>query len=356
MAEGSLRVMHAVCGEFERGGMQKHVLDLAGAQAASGDVVALLAHTTFGESVPRGVRLVSIDTTRSRRDRALRNEVDAAIREFAPDVVHAHASKASEVVASLFPLACATVSTVHGLKRSLRAPSRFDRIIAVSEFAARRLPPDRTRVIYNGVEVHHAVDSEDAPSLGSFFDGDESIPVAIAVGRLAPVKGFDTAIRAWRSVERVRLLIVGGGPERARLARLVDRFGLRDRVAFAGVRRDAPAMIARALLLVAPSHREGFGYVVAEALLSETPIVTTLTSGASPVLPQEFLIRPRDERALARVVERVARDRKAAQAVYAPVFARARREFTVDGMVERTRVVYLEACVVNSARRASNEV
>ncbi len=350
MAERPLRIMHVVCGEYERGGMQKHVLDLSRAQAASGDVVALLAHPTFGAHLPDGVRLDAVDTTRSRRERAFRHEVAEAIRRFAPDIVHAHAGKASEVVASCFPLDCASVSTVHGLKRSVRIPATFDRVIAVSEFAAKRLPRDRTRVIYNGILVSEGSSASTAPSLASFFDGDDSIPVAIAVGRLAPVKGFDTAIRAWRGIETARLLIVGEGPERARLERLVDRFGLGARVAFAGVREDAAGLIARSALLVAPSHREGFGYVVAEALLTRIPVVTTTTSGAAPLLPNEGLVRPRDARGLQRVIRGMLDDPDGAQAMFEPVFARARKELTLEGMVERTRDVYLESVDVARSR------
>jgi glycosyltransferase involved in cell wall biosynthesis len=356
VGERRLRILHVVCGEYERGGMQKHVLDLTGAQAAMGDVAALLAHPTFGDHVAPGVRLVSMDTERSRRDRAFRAEVSDAIREFAPDVVHAHAGKAAKIVASLMPLSCASIATVHGLKRSLRAPAKFDRVIAVSEFAAKRLPRDKARVVYNGVDVRDYASTPPGASLASFFDGDESVPVAIAVGRLARVKGFDTAIRAWRLIEDARLLIVGEGPERARLEGLVDRFGLRGRVAFAGARADGASLIARAAMLVAPSHREGFGYVVVEALLARVPVVTTMTSGAAPVLPNDTLVRPRDARSLARVARRTLGDRAGALAAFEPVFARATREFTLEGMVERTRNVYLEAVGVASSQGAANQV
>ena len=356
MAEERLRILHVVCGEFERGGMQKHVLDLSRAQAGMGDVVALLAHPSFGEHAPAGVRLIGMDTTRSRRDRGFRGEVARAIAEFRPGVIHAHAGKAAEIVASLMPLPCASVATVHGLKRSLRAPAKFDRVIAVSEFAARRLPRDKARVVYNGVDVRDHAQASTVPSLASFFDGDGSIPVAIAVGRLAPVKGFDTAIRAWRGIEMARLLIVGEGPERARLGRMVDRFGLRARVAFTGERADGAALIARSALLVAPSHREGFGYVVVEALLARVPVVTTSASGAAPVLPDDALIRPGDVVALERVVRRMLSDPEGAQATFAPVFARATREFTLQGMVERTRDVYLEAVAHTRRRGAPDQV
>ena len=337
-----LRILHLVCGEYERGGMQKHVLDLTGAQRAAGDVPALAAHESFRPFVAEGVEFVPVDTTRSRRDASFREEVRAAIARWRPDVVHAHAGKASAVVAAIMPLACASVSTVHGLKRDLRAPARFDRVIAVSEFAARRLPKGKRDVVYNGIDAP-PTPAERAPSLAEFFGGDGSEPIAIAVGRLAPVKGFDTAIRAWALLSRGRLLIVGDGPERARLERLVERNALGGRVVFAGSRPDGGALIARAALLVAPSQREGFPYVVAEALHAGVPIVTTTTSGASPLMPPEFLVAPGKPARLAEVVARALTDPAAARVAFTPVFARARTELTLDGMAKGTRRVYLHA-------------
>ncbi|MBX3353240.1 MAG: glycosyltransferase family 4 protein [Phycisphaeraceae bacterium] len=341
----ALRVLHLVCGEHERGGMQKHVLDLTAAQRAAGDTPALAAHPSFGEFVAPGVELIPLDTARSRRDASLREDVRAVIARWKPDVVHAHAGKASAVVASLLPLDCATVSTVHGLKRDLRAPARFDRVIAVSEFAARRLPEGRCVVVLNGADP--ARPGSDTPAtLAGFFGGDGgdgNDPIAIAVGRLAPVKGFDTAIRAWARVERGRLLIVGDGPERARLERLVRRHGLGGRVAFAGTRADGGALISRAALLVAPSQREGFPYVVVEALLARVPIVTTTTSGASPMIPGPFLVAPGRPKRLAAAVRRALDDPQGARREFAPVFARASEELTLAGMAKGTRDVYLKA-------------
>lgn len=338
----ALRVLHLVCGEHERGGMQKHVLDLTAAQCVGGDTPALAAHPSFGDFVAPGVELIPLDTTRGRRDASLREDVRAIIARWKPDIVHAHAGKASAIVASLLPLECASVSTVHGLKRDLRAPSRFDRVIAVSEFAARGLPPEKRAVVLNGADPGQ-VRPGAARDLAEFFGGDDREPVAIAVGRLAPVKGFGTAVRAWARVPKGRLLIVGEGPERARLERLVDRLGLRGRVVFAGARDDGAALISRAALLVAPSQREGFGYVVVEALHARVPIVTTTTSGASPLIPGGFLVAPGRPKRLAAAVERALADPEGARRAFAPVFARASEELTLAGMAKGTREVYLQA-------------
>ncbi len=342
MADTPIRVMHFVCGEYERGGMQKHVLDLASAQRAGGESVALAAHATFREKAPDGVEFLAIDTTRNRRDRSLRDDLRSLIAGWNPDIIHAHAGKAAEIGASLMPLPCASVATVHGLKRDLRAPARFDRVIAVSPFAARRLPAHKTSVVLNGM-TPRCGDEPSQSSLGGFFENRSDEPIAIAIGRLAPVKGFATAIRAWRTIDHGRLVIVGDGPERDRLERMIEKFRLRDRIVMAGERADGAELIGRSDLLVAPSQREGFPYVVVEALLQRIPVVTTRTSGAAPYLPQRFIVKPGRPRPLARCVQDALSDLDTATRAFEPVFSRAARELTLEGMARATRAVYVSA-------------
>ncbi|MGP1308918.1 MAG: glycosyltransferase [Phycisphaerales bacterium] len=351
MAELPLRILHFVCGAYERGGMQKHVLDLVSAQVDAGDSAALLAHPSFGAHLDARVKLIPLDTSRSRRNKAFARDVARAIEHAKPDVIHAHAGKASSIVAALMPLRCASVSTVHGLKRDLRAPARFDRVIAVSEFAAKKLPRDRTTVIFNGSAPRER-SLADPSSLAGFFEKESDMPIAIAIGRLAPVKGFDTLVRAWASVRRARLVIVGDGPERSRLARRIEKHALRDRVVLAGEIPDAGALLPAAAVMVAPSLREGFPYVVVEALQARTPIITTTTSGAAPVLPAKWLVPPRRPSLLAERVNRLLHDPDAARADFAPAFERSRTEFTLEGMASRTRDVYAEAIAVHAARRS----
>jgi glycosyltransferase involved in cell wall biosynthesis len=343
--------MHFVCGEYERGGMQKHVLELAASQRAAGDATAIAAQETFRARVPSGVEFLPIDTMRNRRDRALHEDLRELLAVWKPDVLHAHAGKASEITAALMPLACAAVSTVHGIKRNLRAPARLDHVIAVSEFAARRLPAEKTTVVLNGVSIRAGAEPS-AGTLRDFFGRAGDQPIAIAVGRLAPVKGFDTAIRAWRRIERGRLLIVGDGPERGRLERMVEKHGLRGRIAFAGERADAADLIGQGALLVAPSQREGFSYVVIEALLRRVPVVTTTTSGASPMLPEAFLVPPGRPRQLASAVQRALEAPETTLQAFAPAFQRAALELTIQGMTRGTRSVYEAAMAASASRRS----
>ncbi len=95
----------------------------------------------------------------------------------------------------------------------------------------------------------------------------------VHVGRLAAEKNIDLAVRAFRAIERTqpdaRFIIVGDGPERARLA------NAHPDIVFAGVQRgeDLARHYASGDLFLFPSTTETFGNVTLEAMASGVPLV-----------------------------------------------------------------------------------
>ncbi len=106
-------------------------------------------------------------------------------------------------------------------------------------------------------------------------------PLAVCVARLVPGKGVDVLLDALPHLRRdhpeLRLAVVGDGIARDDLAARADRLGVADAVVFAGHRphEELPAWYAAADVVVSASRSEGFGLVVAEALVSGTPVVAT---------------------------------------------------------------------------------
>src|SRR5262249_39019169 len=90
-------------------------------------------------------------------------------------------------------------------------------------------------------------------------------PLALALGRLHPNKGFDLLLDALAAARGVSLWICGDGPLRSRLERRATPLGLGGRVRFLGWREDVPSLLAAADLLVCPSLHEPLGNVVIEA-------------------------------------------------------------------------------------------
>ncbi|MBT2225093.1 glycosyltransferase family 4 protein [Nonomuraea sp. NEAU-A123] len=99
----------------------------------------------------------------------------------------------------------------------------------------------------------------------------------VAIGRLAKVKGFDLLLCAWQRFSLVhpgwRLRIVGSGPERARLLKLVGELELACSVELPGPSRDVGAELDDASIFVLSSRREGFPMTILEALSKGVPVV-----------------------------------------------------------------------------------
>jgi glycosyltransferase involved in cell wall biosynthesis len=144
-------------------------------------------------------------------------------------------------------------------------------------------PPDRVTVLRNGVDLDRfrPLDRDAARSrlglvrrtLGS-------------VGHLIERKGHHHIVRALASLPDTDLLIVGDGPYRAVLEKLMAELGLGDRVRFLGaVAPDRLPEIYNAIdALVLASSREGWANVLLEAMACGTPVIASAVWGTPEVV------------------------------------------------------------------------
>lgn len=106
-------------------------------------------------------------------------------------------------------------------------------------------------------------------------------PLFVVVGELNRNKRPDDVIEAlaWMHHSEAMLVLVGEGPERARLEALAGRKGLRDRIRFTGFVGDVRLLVGGAIALVLPSKREGLSRSIMEALALEVPVVASTARG-----------------------------------------------------------------------------
>lgn len=332
-----MKICQVLCSRG-RGGLERHFVDLCNALAARHEVIAV-AHPEFGGRLSERVRFEAADFSGWRFHPLSLARLYGILRKYAPDIVHAQANKAAAMAGVLRPVVRAKwVATVHNLKRDTAMFRGYDRVIAVSKQAAVQLAHPHVTVIYNGIEPPAPAAAQGPHPLFA----DLAAPIAVAVGRLVPAKGFDQLLRAWGEVP-ASLVIVGEGPERPRLESQIRELGLGVRVRLAGFRRDADALMSGADLMVIGSRNEGFPYVLVEALHLRKLIVATRVPGALDVLPADFLVDYGEPRQMADTIRRVLRDPNAARLAFEPVWAFAARELTLPRMVERTEQVYSDA-------------
>jgi len=175
-------------------------------------------------------------------------------------------------------------------------------------------------------------------------------PRLLAIGELNAVKDHATLFRALAMVAerqpRVRLDLVGGGPQLARLRRLAHNLGIARRVQWWGQVPHAavPQAFARACALVHASRHEGQGMVLAEAAACGLPIASTQV-GMATDLPHEGvrLARPRDAAGLAVAIRwalDTAGDDLAREPARQALRAAAVRDYDVRVCVARWLMVY----------------
>jgi glycosyltransferase involved in cell wall biosynthesis len=149
-----------------------------------------------------------------------------------------------------------------------------DKVVALSHgveaelVADYQLDPGKTVTIHNPVDVAtFATKREDRR-------GDDA-PLIVTIGRLHRQKGFDRLIDAFARLANVsaHLVIIGDGPDRAKLEEQARRLGVADRVRFEGYLADSSSWLARADLFVSSSRWEGFGHVIVEAMAAGAPVV-----------------------------------------------------------------------------------
>lgn len=192
----------------------------------------------------------------------------------------------------------------------MTALRRVDQFLSISEITRNRfldwaqLRSDG-HVVPNAIHLDWYSPGPKDPRLLARY-GLEGRTVLMTVGRLAPserYKGFDEVIEALPSLIRRRpdlaYLIVGDGADRRRLELKARELGLEQVVKFAGHVDEAekPAHYQLADAYVMPSHGEGFGFVLLEALASGIPVLASKLDGSREALRNGklgIIVDPRD--------------------------------------------------------------
>ena len=188
------------------------------------------------------------------------------------------------------PIGARSVLTVHGTDAALLRRSRIARTLARPVFQRATVVTAVSRELAGWVQSgagrfvdpSHVqpmpVDSRDRPwSVGGGG--------AIVVSRLTPQKRVSLAIETVAFLascgHEMPLTIVGDGPDRAALERLVDKLGITSFVTFTGTvpSAEVPNYLGRADLMIFPAQGEGFGLVAAEALMAGVPVVACWDGG-----------------------------------------------------------------------------
>lgn len=360
-----MNVLYVITRGDEIGGAQIHVRDLSLRLLADGHEVLVAAGGSgrFGDElarrgIPAAVCTNLIRRIDPRRDLLAVRELRGLIRDFAPDLVSTHSSKAGLVgrlaarnagVPSIF--------TAHGwaFTEGVRQPQRTiyrtieqrgarlaKRIICVSEHDRRLgiaagIAPALLATVHNGMpDVPETLRAQ--PDAGG--------PMKIAmIGRVDAQKDHLSLVRAIAGLPEATVSFIGDGPLLPQVEAAVSGLGMRERVNFLGYRADVAEILAAHHVFALASHYEGFPRSTIEAMRGGLPTVVSDVGGAAEAVTEGitgFVVPRGDVQALGERLRTLAED--PAKRAEMGIAARSRYEesFTFDHMYGRTMAIYSE--------------
>ena len=351
------------------GGAERQLCVLATALRRRGHHVAVATFYPGGPYADAllagtGVELISLEKRRTSEIVRFFWRAARVVRAQRPDVIHGYL-ELGNVVATVLRAAAPHARVAWGLRNadldvsqdgllarlvwqaSRPASWGADTIIANSAAAAEYhvrsgYPRGRMHVIHNGIDTEvFAPDCAGRARVRAELGITPAAPVIGIVGRLDPRKGHDLFIAAAKRLAaycpEARFLCVGEGeePHRSLVQRWLDQSGLGERLVQTGFRRDMPAVYSACDIVTCASYTESFPNVLAEAMASGVPCVTTDVGDAPLIVGALGEVVPRrDAAAMAVAWKRLLT--RADGALAAACRARIVDRFSVEQLVRRT--------------------
>jgi glycosyltransferase involved in cell wall biosynthesis len=372
----------------ELGGMQSHVYNLTQAFARMGHEVRVVtargqrpAPVRQRDGAISVVRIPSVNVPKTMTLQYL--SASAAyltwlVLTWRPDILHVH-SFWPDLLATKH--LCPMVRVVHTAHESLfltmaEQPryhrrlrfivSKVDGLIGPSNElleAARGfgVPAGRSIFLPNGV------DSEKfSPSVPGVIRGQygllASTKIVLCPRRLVPKNGVNFLIESIPTILPIHpdtmFVIVGEGPERARLETQTRELGIQDKVIFAGgiSNDEINSYYADADLVVLPSLKEATSISALEAMSSSKPIVASNVGGLPHLVSEGvtgLLVPPADPQALATAISGLLSSPDRRRAMGSAARSRVLSELTWDHIARRTTAFYSR--VLNLPRNGQSD-
>ena len=367
-----MKVIHLISGG-DSGGAKTHVLSLLQHlnETVTAQLVCFRDGPFAGEARSLGIPTKIMGGNHIFK---IRRQLAEYIQREGFQIIHCHGARANMIGALLRKVTgLPVVTTVHSdykidyMGRPLArctfgvintwALRRLDYRIGVSDamvdlLISRGFPADRFYAIYNGIDFTPAPDQGDRlPYLRSLgADVDETSVVVGIAARLNPVKDMSTLIRgfaeAYKSCDKLRLVIAGDGEEREKLGNLARELGVEPYVTFAGWISGGMDRFYSALdVNVLTSLSETFSYALTEGARFHLATISTAVGGIPYLIDDGVngcLFTPRDFQTLGKRLAALGNDPALRREMGEKLFEKASTQFSIGKTVETQLYIYGE--------------
>lgn len=189
----------------------------------------------------------------------------------------------------------------------------------VEELARKNVLPKHIHVQHMPIRPFVPVSEKRIAELRHELGFDDRTRVLLTVGRLSREKGHVDLIRAFPRMRELaggaplRLVLVGEGPERAKIEELCRDLHVTDAVTLAGQQDDINPYYGIADVFLLPSLSEGCPNALLEAMAAGVPVVATAVGGIPEVVTggrDAILVKKRDAAGLATATAQILKDQR----------------------------------------------
>ncbi|MGM0582455.1 MAG: glycosyltransferase [Bacteroidota bacterium] len=231
---------------------------------------------------------------------------------------------------------------------------RADKIISVSEASKENckkcfdVKESQLEVVHNGIDIEQVREASlsEIQSIDYSEIGESSYKI-LFMGRLIPRKGLDILLKAvveMNTGKEVKVLVLGKGPKLADYKRMVNNFGIKDKVKFLGQKVNPFPYLAMSDLFVLPSREEGFPNALLEGMALGKPVIAAdCDNGPREIIDgmNGTLIPVGDSKTLAEAIKKYLNNKQLANNHGKNAYLTIKENFLLDSQLRRIENIIL---------------
>ncbi len=231
-----------------------------------------------------------------------------------------------------------------------------DRIITVSagikQVFCQHADCSKVQVVYDGIPIEKFQQTGSGVSIRSQLGFFHDTLLVGEIGLVTAIKGYEDLVKAAaivrQTIPSVKFIGIGGtlksdSTYQQKLLELINNLNLQDVFILTGYRDDVAEILSEIDLLVLPSHSEGFGLVLVEAMATGKPVIGTIVGGIPEIIEDGvtgFLIPPHSPDKLAQAIIKILENPELAHNMGSRGRQKAETQFNLQQSINEIQKIY----------------